>query len=281
MRIVDTASLAGLTDLSEPPTVLYSQGELPARPAVAIVGTRRADPFAAAFAHELARSAARAGVWVISGGADGIDAAAHRGALDGGGGTLVVQAAALDAPYPRTQRPLYDAILAAGGGWLSETPPGQPARAWRFLARNRIIAALADAVVVVQAPLRSGALSTARHARELGRALYAVPGAPWDPSFEGGVALLRGDASICLGWRDLEPHLGAAPTETAEAARGPALEGDERVVYDALRVRGQHADELSSALGIDSARLRAALVRLQLRELAVEDLYGWRKAPRR
>ncbi len=176
-----------LRTLPDAPAKIWARGALPEDPSVAIVGTRRASRDAIAFTERLAAELAQAGASVVSGGAAGIDTAAHEGALRARGVTIVVQAAPLEAPYPRRNANLFDRVIEQGGGWLSETPPGKHARPFRFLARNRLIAALADVVIVVQAPARSGALSTARWARELERPVLAVPGAPWDPRAEGVV----------------------------------------------------------------------------------------------
>jgi DNA processing protein len=274
-----------------PPSV-YVAGPLPDGCAVGIVGTRRADAGALAFAERLAEDLARFGIAIVSGGARGVDAAAHRGALRAAGRTLVVHGTSLDAPYPRAHLPLFAEILASGGAWLSETPPGTPAEPWRFLARNRLIAALVDAVVVVQAPARSGALSTARAARALGRPLLAVPAAPWEPRGEGALALLvRGDAAICRDARDVLHALGlSASRPQASDPRGSAplaREGsrraedrdarglasidasdDTRRVLAALRAAPSRVDALVEATALDAARVNTILVRLSLQGLA-------------
>ena len=270
----------GLDELDRRPTRLWARGSLPTRPAVAIVGTRRADREALEHTRAMAEALARRGVTIISGGAVGIDAAAHHGALDGGGRTYMVQAAPLDAPYPAANRKLFLAMLEAGGGWLSETPPGQGAPAARFLARNRIVAALADVVVVVQAPARSGALSTAKHANDLGRPLLVVPAAPWDPRGLGCVSLLRDGATPCATADDVAKALGMAPDvrrRRAPRAQLPLdLEDEPRRVLEALGARPRHPDELSRALGLTAPRLTIALVSLAARGLARRDGSGWR-----
>jgi DNA processing protein len=158
---------------------LHAVGTLgePAR-SVAIVGARAATAADAATAHALALHAARAGVSVISGGALGIDAAAHAGALAGGGHTVVVLGTGLDVIYPDRHADLFAAITAAGGALVTAYPAGTPPRAGNFVRRNQLIAALADLVVVVSAQVRSGALHTARAALRFGRRLAATPGSP-------------------------------------------------------------------------------------------------------
>jgi len=230
MRVIAAPELpVGVEELADAPARLWAVGTLPRRPAVAIVGTRRADRDALGFARRLARELAERGVGILSGGAEGVDAAARRGALEGEGLTWVVQAAPLDRPYPGKHRRLFGEILERGGGWLSETPPGSPAYPSRFLARNRIVAALADAVVVVQAPARSGALSTARRARELGRPLLATPHAPWDPRGEGCLRLLRKGARLCASADDVAEALGLGRAPRAKRTRRRPLEDREKL----------------------------------------------------
>lgn len=277
MRTIDEP-LEGLEDLPRPPDPLFAVGALPARPALAIVGTRRADPDAVVFARRLAARVAAARVDVVSGGAEGIDAAAHRGALDGGGRTFVVQAAALDDPYPRRNRPLFDAVLEAGGGWLGETPSGETNAPWRFLARNRIIAALSDAVLVVQAPFKSGALNTARWALELGRPLFVVPAAPWDRRSAGGARLLKGEARPCLDADDLAEALGVSFDGSPSSADPPELAGDLAKVYAALSARPRHVDEIAALAELPATRATVALVQLQVRGLVEARAAGWRVA---
>jgi DNA processing protein len=263
---------APLRDLPDPPETLWLQGDLDlgAR-RVAIVGTRRADPEAQHLARRIARDLGEAGAVVISGGAEGIDAAAHEGALEAGGATWVVQAAPLDAPYPRRHRPLFRRIVEAGGAQLSETPSGAAPRAHRFLARNRVIAALAEAVVVVQAPRRSGALSTARHARALGRPLYAIPHAPWDRRGEGGTGLLFEGALPLRGAADLrELDLPSAAPARSEVPADPILEA-----LSASRDRG--LDELVAATGWPAPALRAALIEHAVAGRVRRGAAGWRR----
>jgi DNA processing protein len=167
-----------LSELHDPPARLFLRGGLPdllARPAVAIVGARSCSSYGAQVAQELARDLATAGVVVVSGLARGIDGEAHRGALAGGGVTVAVLGCGIDRDYPRSHAELARRI-AEDGLVVSEYPPGVEPAPWRFPARNRIIAGLAHATVVVEARERSGALITADFALELGRDVFAVPG---------------------------------------------------------------------------------------------------------
>lgn len=275
----------GLERLPRPPPRVWCRGLMPDGPAVAIVGSRRAGADALRFAQRLAADLSEAGLWTVSGGALGVDGAAHRGSVEAGRPTLVVQAAPLEQPYPPQNRPLFDAALAAGGGWLSETPPGQAPVRGRFLSRNRLIAALADVVVVVRAPQRSGALSTAQWATRLGRPLLAVPSAPWAIDNGGCLALLAGEARICRGPDDVWAALGrgaphrAAPSPTpgnARAARGGPKAPDHQPPSPAGR-RGKCRQE-GSHRATDGGRAVGSLA-AQLGEVAPPRSAPARSAP--
>jgi len=165
----------GLQRLSDPPSRLHIRGTLVDAPAIAVVGSRRCTRYGAALARTMARSIADAGWTVVSGLARGIDTAGHLGALDGGGSTVAVLGCGIDVWYPASNRHLGEEILERGAV-VSEYGPGVEPAPWRFPARNRIIVGLSDAVVVVEAAERSGALITARLAMEHGIDVFAVPG---------------------------------------------------------------------------------------------------------
>ena len=181
----------GIADLPRPPRQLYLSGLMPTQPMVAIVGTRRPTPEAANFAEAFAMNIAGQGFAVVSGGAEGIDTAAHRGALAAAGQTLVVAPAGWFTPYPETNRGLFEEIVARGGGYLSLVEPDTRPVTGHFFARNAVLVALAKATVVVQAPVRSGARNAAHIARKLGRPLYVVPSAPWLDAGAGCVMELK------------------------------------------------------------------------------------------
>ena len=178
-----------------------------APPAVAMVGARAPSAAGERFARTLARELAEAGVSVISGLALGIDAAAHAGALDGRGRTVAVLGCGIDRDYPRRNAALAGRIAAAGA-IVSEWGPGVEPAPWRFPVRNRIVAALAQATVVVEATRRSGALITADHALAIGRDVLAVPGAPWLELGGGTLALLRAGAAPVGSAGDVLDALG-------------------------------------------------------------------------
>lgn len=282
----DSAWPAGLNDLPDPPAELRVRGELPALGgAVAVVGTRYADEDALAFARQLGRDLAYSGRTVISGGAVGIDAAAHQGALDVGGPTVAVLATGFNPPFPREHRALF-AQIEAVGALVSELADGHPVARWTFLRRNRLIAAMAESLVVVQAPVRSGALSTAAAAARLKRQVFAVPYAPWEVRGAGCLALLRGEARICTSLRDVlsVPARETGKSTTSSADEGSSarenpidvsqLDDEGRAVLRALGARPVHADNLAQRLGVPIMRVQRALLELLILGFATEPRPG-------
>jgi DNA processing protein len=206
---------AGLSDLEEPPAV-YMLGKVTTAPAVAVVGTRRCTRYGIDLATGFGDALSRAGWTTVSGLARGIDAAAHRGAVRAGGVAVAVLGSGVDVVYPAENTDLYHSILDGGGAIFSEYPPGTPPDRWRFPARNRIIAAISSAVVVVEAGETGGALITARLAAEMGRPVLVVPGDVDRPASIGCNRLIRDGANPVLGTADLitelELILGRPPT---------------------------------------------------------------------
>ena len=229
----------------DPPCAwLFVSGPPPPGPgmSVAVVGGRRASPLRQAAARSIGAGLARAGWCVVSGGAVGVDAAAHAGALDAGGRTVVVLGCGLDVPYPRANTGLFARVRATGGTLVSEHPPTTQPRAANFIPRNRLIAALSAAVVVVEAAEDSGSLSTARAAGSRGAGhILVLPGAPWDPGAAGCNQLIRDGATLVRSLTDILeeltttagercPEVGAVawpdgPT-SAEDSVVPALDPD-------------------------------------------------------
>jgi DNA processing protein len=249
---------------------LFVAGADPPPPggSVAVVGGRRASPLRQAVARSLAAGLAAAGWCVVSGGAVGVDAAAHAGALDAGGRTVAVLGCGLDVAYPRANVRLLARVAAEGGTLLSEHPPAARPRAAHFLPRNRLIAASAAAVVVVEAAETSGSLSTARAGGSRGRGrVLAVPGAPWDPGAAGCNDLIRDGATLVRGLDDVLEELGEPPA----GGRGPpgwampAAAGAAGTVLQAL-VDGQSVGpaRLAALTGLPPAALAAVLVDLEL-----------------
>jgi DNA processing protein len=284
---------ASLGHLYAPPPVLYltGPGELPARRVVAVVGTRSSTSYGRRVTRDLAAGLAIAGCTVVSGMARGIDAAAHRAALDAGGATVGVLGTGLDHVYPRINRPLYGRMREAGL-LASEFPPPEPARASYFPRRNRIIAALAQAVVVVQAGETSGALITLEQATDLGREIFAVPG-PVGPAASVGVhGLLRdgvapatsaADVLETMGWAgDGEDAAGRADEDGRKGPSRDRLAGllgrdapAGAAVCAALSEGPRDADDLAVEAGLDAATAAALLGRLEL-EGVVRGLPGGR-----
>ncbi|MBM4370065.1 MAG: DNA-protecting protein DprA [Deltaproteobacteria bacterium] len=252
----------------DPPRMLTGRGELPAGPCLALVGTRDADAEGEALTRRLATAWVEAGGWVVSGGARGIDTAAHLGALAAGGSTVAVTGAGLGKPYPRGNRGLFERIARAGAV-VSEYPPGLGAQAWTFLRRNRLVAAFAQAVVVVQAPPRSGALHTARFALKCGWKVLTVPGKPGDPRHAGARSLLVEGAQALRGPGDLAAVWDRVPTPEGAPEPAPQESPDVRRVREALVEGVLHGDEIARRTALAPGALSAVLLELELQGLVV------------
>lgn len=253
---------ARLRRIHDPPLGLFVRGTaeltLLDAPCVAVVGARACSPYGAAVAAELARGLARAGVVVVSGLARGIDGAAHRGALETGT-TVAVLGCGVDRDYPRAHRMLA-ASIAERGLILSEYPPGVEPAPWRFPARNRIVAGLCDATIVVEARERSGALITADLALDEGREVLAVPGEITSLLSKGTNHLLRLGAIpvTCLG--DALAVIGVEPAASKPLVVEPRLEA----VHAAIADGPAAADELVRKTGLSAGDVAAALAELEL-----------------
>lgn len=196
----------GLRSLEEPPG-LWVAGTIPVAPSVAVVGTRRCTRYGLRLAEQFGAVISESGWVTVSGLARGIDTAAHRGAVGGAGRGVAVLGSGIDVCYPSENEGLYHQLVEQHGAVVSEYGPGVPPDRWRFPARNRIIAALADATVVVESAVTGGALITARLAAEIGRPVFAVPGDVDRPSSEGCNRLIRDGANPVLGPSDLIEEL--------------------------------------------------------------------------
>jgi DNA processing protein len=255
-----------LKETYDPPLVLFFRGDpsLLAGPTVGIVGARGADPGAAAWTAGMAAVLAASGFVVASGLARGIDEAAHRGAIEGGGRTAAVLGTGLDTVYPPENRALAVRI-AETGLLLTELPPGsEPLRA-HFPRRNRILAGLCSAVVIAQASEKSGAMITARLALEAGREVLVLAAPPWDPRFAGNRKLAREGAVVVQDGEEIALHLGGSP-----AARAPGrdplerLTGVEREIAGVLAGGPRTADEVCRATGRGPAEVLPVLLGLEL-----------------
>ncbi|MDR2036184.1 MAG: DNA-processing protein DprA [Coriobacteriales bacterium] len=217
-----------LLELRDAPQKLYALGdvELLNRPALAIVGARKATTYGLECAERFARKAAQWGVLVVSGGAIGCDMAAHRGALDAGAKTVVVLGSGADVVYPLRARGLFKEILRTGGTLLSEAPWGSPPLAWAFSKRNRIIAALAAATLIVEAGLPSGTFQTADHTLSLGNEVLVVPGPIFSATCKGTNRLLLQGAVPIVDDESFEDTLLSifGPAQTRSYLSAGALE---------------------------------------------------------
>ncbi len=282
-----------------PPPLLYIRGEWKDDDAnaIGIVGSRSCTSYGLKIAGQLARELARAGFTVISGLARGIDAAAHRGALEGGGRTVAAMAGGLSKIYPPEHKDLADEIAADRGCLISETSMRMDPQPGMFPARNRIISGLSRAIIVVEANARSGALITSKHAAEQGREVYAVPGPVDSPASAGCLELIRNGARLVrsaddviedlqglravqeagvrgrpgekTGDRNLEterPEKKEQPSQGIAAPPIPELSPNEQRVFDALATR-RHADELSRELGLSVGELSRTLMHLELKKV--------------
>lgn len=269
---LDAAFPANLKNTPHMPPVLFIRGQV--RPedrlAVAVVGTRTPSHYGRQVAEDLGRELAQSGVTVVSGLARGVDTAAHRGALAGGGRTIAVLGCGIDVCYPPENRRLCDAI-AERGAVLTEYTLGTGPLAMNFPKRNRIASALSRAVVAVEARDRSGVLNTVAWAREQGRDVYAVPGRITDTQSRGTNRLLRDGARPLTSVADILHDLGV--THREEPRPQVTIEGDEKLAYETLTAEPAHIDELCEGLGMPMAALLGLLLQMELKGL-VRQLPG-------
>jgi DNA processing protein len=256
-----------LNDLRDPPACLFLRGRLleerPER--VAIVGSRKCSDLGRDVAQDLGRALVASGLAVVSGAAHGIDAAAHRGALQAGGRTVAVLGSGIDIAYPASSRELLGRV-AENGTLVSEYPPATPAGPQHFPARNRIVVALAKALVVVEGESRSGSRISVDHALELGRDVFAVPGPVTSPLAETPLEMIRDGATLIRGAGDLLDDLGV--DREAHAPPPPDLDAGERRVWDALAA-SLLPDAVARRAGMSIPEVATVLLQLELRGLIV------------
>lgn len=285
-----------LRQIAHPPHLLYVYGEtdLTDRFPVAVVGTRRASAYGLTHTREIAAELAQTGVCVVSGLALGIDAAAHTGALDGGGRTVAVLGSALDKPYPQENEPLMRRILESGGSVVSEYAPGTPPSRYSFLQRNRIIAGMCLGTLVTEGPRRSGALNTATRTLENGREVFALPGNVDSPGAQLPNMLISEGARLVTGAADILSALVIEPKDAPKAAqaavapmKAPAekkphipggLDETQRAICAALLAGEADFDALCAVSGLESDELGALLIEMEMDGL-VTPLAGTRYAP--
>ena len=230
---------------------------------MAIVGSRAASPYAVAVAERLACDVSGCGIPVVSGCARGVDAAAHRGALAGGGATVAVLGSGVDVIYPAEHAGLADSILE-GGAVVSELPPGAPPRRHHFPRRNRLISGLARGVVIVEAGARSGSLITARCAAEQGREVMAVPGNVLSGRSAGSHALIRDGAAIVETAADILEQMGPGALAAEPPPAGSAGEAPDPVLRHMDPGELYGVDDLVERSGLDGATLLLRLTELEI-----------------
>lgn len=263
---------AMLRHIPDVPALLFAAGrlELLDVPAVAIVGSRSHTRYGAEVCRHFAGGLARAGLVVVSGMARGLDALAHRAALDAGGGTIGVLGNGLGVTYPAANRVLYERVRAEGC-LLTEHPPGERPHAGSFPRRNRLISGLARVTLVVEARERSGALITAGTAAEQGRDVLAVPGPITSPISVGCNRLIQSGAKPALGLRDVLEEYGIKLPDVPGAALPTNLSDEERRVLDILALGSEQVDEVASRLGQPAAETLAVLTSLEIRGLVEQE----------
>lgn len=272
LHIGDPEYPARLLEAPRPPRVLWAEGDLSLldRPCVAIVGTRRATAYAERVARELGRVLALAGATVVSGLARGVDGCAHRGALEVDGATVAVLGTGLDVTYPRAHATLQRTI-AQRGLLLSELAPDDAAHRGSFPERNRIIAALSVATIVVEGGMGSGALITARHAMDMGRSVGAVPGPIDVPQAQGSNALLSDGAVVIASMADaLTLARLVAPLRVSALPEA----GAERRLWDALAEGPADLDTLCTRAALPAHEGLAAVSALEVRGMIECALSG-------
>lgn len=271
-----------LETIPDPPPALYVQGDLTKGPAVALVGSRKASPTGLDAARKLGQALCEREVCVISGLALGIDAASHEGALNGSGPTVGVLGCGIDVVYPRSNRDLFERVKSSGG-IVSEYYLDEAPLPWRFPARNRIIAGLADAVVIVEAAENSGALITARHALESGRDVWAVPGSLGAGECKGSNKLLSDGAGVLWDVHEFLEEVASYPPAAVvnpgnRDAQQPLV--PEELPHEEARVLADigfepaPVDALADRSGVEMRELLSALALLELKGYVTRDAAG-------
>lgn len=262
-----------LRDIPDPPPVLFARGAIEEKDrfAVAIVGSRQSSPYGRGVTARLTRDLARAGLTIVSGGAVGIDAAAHRAALEAGGRTCVVLGCGLDIDYPRENQALFERIVEQGqGALLTEFPLGATPEPWRFPLRNRVISGLSMGVIVVEAGTQSGALLTAGLAAEQGREVMAVPGNVDRPGARGTNGLIKDGATLVEEAQDVMRALGVLaletpkPEESAPSAVVRDLPEAQRRLLECLSLTPKHVDALAADVQMPAVQVGVEMTLLEL-----------------
>lgn len=265
-------------DSEETPAALFAWGETNClrRPTVAIVGTRGASAYGKAVAQKFAEAFAHAGVTVVSGGALGVDAAAHKGAMLGGGSTVAVLLTGIERVYPSVHAGLFSEIRQKGCLVSQFAVSTSGTRDYRPLMRNRTIALLSEVVLVVEAPERSGSLSTAAAAVEMGRPVYVVPAGIDMESFRGSHALIRDGATLVDHPDQLLAFWGL---KSAAVRKAVEVEGVQKAILDALSVHPLACEFIVEKTGLDAAIVMSELTMLEVDGLVLRDAGGYAIRP--
>ena len=254
------------------PMGLYVKGRLPdsQRPAVAVVGARSCSSYGGRAAGRMARELAEAGVQIISGLALGIDGEAHRGALEGGGETFAVLGCGVEICYPKSHGHLFERILERGGV-ISEYPPVEQPLSWHFPVRNRIISALSDAVLVMEAREKSGSLITAETGLEQGKEIFALPGRITDPLSRGCNQLIQDGANLLVSSAQVLEAMGIfrEKMEVSGRKEHKGLAKIEKMVYSCLDSEPRHPEVIAAAAGLSVSQTMGILLELELAGWAV------------
>ncbi|MBI2048630.1 MAG: DNA-protecting protein DprA [Parcubacteria group bacterium] len=269
-----------LSEIPDPPEALYLRGTLPpeGHKLLAVVGSRKYTPYGKSVCEHLINGLRGMPIAIVSGLALGIDAIAHRAALDAGLYTIAVPGSGLDwrALYPRTNHGLAHTILEKGGGLMSEFEPSITATQYTFPQRNRIMAGMSHATLLIEATERSGTLITARLATEYNRELLAVPGSIFSASTAGTHQFIKLGARVVTSAHDILDALGIASTERTENARLDFTE-HESLIYDALSEPASR-DAIASHLALTATDMAIALTTLEIKGLIREELGLLRRA---
>ncbi len=261
-----------LSEIDGAPPLLFVQGGILREDdqAVAIVGTRKCSAYGRQVARRLSGDRARRGFTIVSGMAEGIDGEAHRGALEAGGRSIAVMASGADITYPRSHERLRQEI-AGNGAVVTEFAFGAAPLRERFPARNRVVSGLCMGVLIVEAPARSGALITARHAGEQGREVCAVPGNVTSPLSHGCHMLLKDGARLVETAEDVVEGLGvmleAVPERSMSREEQPELTGDEAAIMKTLSFEPRQVDDIVEVTGLQMAAVNATLMMLEMKGL--------------
>ncbi len=273
LTLLDDAYPAMLREIPSPPPVLYIKGEIRQEDetAIGIVGTRRMTRYGNEMARRMSSGLAAAGMTIVSGLARGIDGIAHREAIDAGGRTLAVLGCGVDRIYPSEHRRLSQDVTE-NGALISQFPLGTAPDAHNFPERNRLISGLSLGVLVVEAPMKSGALITSSYAADHGRTVFAVPGSALSSASEGPHQLLRDGAVVAATVDDVLQELNLERRQAVMENRRmlPDATGDEQEILKTLDGDPRHIDEIAIDTGINISQLSAMLLQMQLKGMVRE-----------